>query len=917
MRSVISCFVRLTVASLCAGVSLASAATDIEIPYQKFELDNGLTLIVHEDDKAPVVAVNIWYHVGSKNEVPGRTGFAHLFEHLMFQGSENYDDEYLLFLQQLGATNLNATTWFDRTNYFETIPKNALDTVLWLESDRMGHFSDAITQAKLDEQRGVVQNEKRQSDNQPYGKVWTYMLKQLFPGNHPYSWETIGSMADLDAATLDDVKEWFATYYGPNNAVLSIAGDVDTQDVLQKVEKYFGDIPPGPPLSRAVEWIPEHAVERRRVMQDRVSQARLYKAWTGPRWGTAESVQLALAARILATGKSSRLYERLAYTDQTVTDVDMAPFALEIAGITYLAATAQTGVSLSNIEETINAEIDRLIDDGPTYKELERAKTQMRASFLRGIERVGGSSGKAGVLAKNYVYGGSPVLYQEHLAAIDATTAKDVRLVTDKWLGRNSFTIEVHPFPELAADATNGGADRSSPPDPGPTPNVSFPAFTRTRLDNGMEIIIVERPDVPLVEISMLLDAGYAADQFTRQGTTALAMAMLDEGTKKLSALEISDSLSSLGANLSAGASLDDAMIQISALTENLNASLNIYADLILNPAFPAAELERLRRNALARIEQEKTRPVSMALRIMPRLLYGAEHAYGQPLTGSGTAESVNAITRDDLKAFHQTWFKPNNAKLIVVGDVDPDKFTARIEKLFGKWKAGDIPRKNLDIETTDQQRTIYLVDRPGASQSVIFAGQLVPPRANPDEIALQSMNNILGGLSSARINMNLREDKGWSYGAYSMIVGARGERPLLIYAPVQTDKTKESIAEMAAEIDAIMTDRPPTEPELDIVKRSKTLSLPGRWETNADVAGALEEIISFGLPDDYWSTYAGDINRLDVADVAAAAKKYLRPDNIAWVVVGDREKIEPALAELGFESIQLIDTDGNPVTGD
>ena len=915
MRPGKSWFARLGAFCLCTGLALTAMATDIEIPYRKFVLDNGLTLIVHEDDKAPVVAVNIWYHVGSKNEVPGRTGFAHLFEHLMFQGSENYDDEYLLFLQQLGATNLNATTWFDRTNYFETIPKNALDTVLWLESDRMGHFSEAITQGKLDEQRGVVQNEKRQSENQPYGMVWSHMLKQLFPDGHPYSWETIGSMEDLQAASIDDVREWFDTYYGPNNAVLSIAGDVVAEDVLEKVTRYFGDIPPGPPLSKPIEWIPEHTSERRRTMQDRVPQARLYKAWTGPRWGTTEAVQLALATRILASGKNSRLYERLAYTDQTVTDINMSSFALEIAGITYLTATAQPGVALADIEPTINEEIDRFIDDGPTFKELKRAKTQMRAGFLRGIERVGGSSGKAGILAKNMVYGGSPRKYKDYLATIDAASAKDIRLITDKWLGRNAFITEVHPYPELAA-AVNG-ADRSSPPEPGPAPDVRFPPFTRARLDNGMEVIFIERNDVPLIEMSMLFDAGYAADQFSREGTTALAMAMLDEGTDKRSALDISEALMSLGANLHAGASLDEASIRMSALTENLAASLDIFADVILSPAFPETELERLRRNTLARIEQEKTRPISMALRIMPRLLYGADHAYGQPLTGSGTTDSVKAITRDDLEAFHQTWFKPNNATLIVVGNADRDALMEDIEKLFGKWRAGDVPDKNLATRTIEREHTLYLIDRPDADQSVIFAGQLIPPRANPDEIAIQSMNNILGGLSSARINMNLREDKGWAYGAYSMIVGARGERPLIAYAPVQTDKTQESIAEIMAEFGAIIADRPPSKPELDIVKRSKTLSLPGRWETNADIAGALNEIVSFGLADDYWSTYADGINRLGIADVSAAAVKYIRPDNLAWVVVGDRARIEPGLAELGFDSIRLIDTDGNPVASE
>ena len=347
--------IQLIASCLILGAGTQARAEEIDIPYTLATLDNGLTVIVHEDRKVPIVAVNIWYHVGSKNERPGRTGFAHLFEHLMFQGSENYDDEYLLFMQQLGATDLNATTWFDRTNYFETVPKNALDTVLWLESDRMGHFSGAITQDKLDEQRGVVQNEKRQGDNQPYGKVWERLLKQVFPANHPYSWETIGSMEDLDAATLDDVKDWFATYYGPNNAVLVIAGDVDADEAIAKVEHYFGDIPPGPPLIKPDNWIPAHAVERREVMQDRVPQARLYKVWSGPRWGMKEATQLSLATRILGGGKNSRLYERLVYDEQIATDVELDALQLEISGITYLVASAHPGAGLSEIEAGADA----------------------------------------------------------------------------------------------------------------------------------------------------------------------------------------------------------------------------------------------------------------------------------------------------------------------------------------------------------------------------------------------------------------------------------------------------------------------------------------------------------------------------------------------------------------------------------
>jgi len=892
--------------------AVAADESDLEITYEKFVLDNGLTLIVHEDRKAPIVAVNVWYHVGSKNEVPGRTGFAHLFEHLMFQGSENYDDEYLAFLEKLGATSLNATTWFDRTNYFENMPINALDTTLWLESDRMGHFVGAITQDKLDEQRGVVQNEKRQSNNQPYGKVWEIMLKRLFPPEHPYSWETIGSMEDLNAATLDDVRDWFETYYGPNNAVIAIAGDVNTAEVREKVEYYFGDIAPGPPLSKPREWIPNHTSERRQVIQDRVPQSRVYMAWTGPRWGTAEASHLSLAASILSTGKNSRLYERLVYTDQSATDVAVAPLALEISGISYLIASAQPGTDLGEVETTIREELDRFAAKGPTKKELERAKIGQRASFVRGIERVGGTGGKAGVLARNMVYGGSPDRYLETLATIESATAEDVRRAAEKWLGSNAFVIEVQPFPSLTARPD--GADRSSVPEPAEFPDVGFPDFSRSRLSNGMEVLLAERPGVPVVDLSLVLDAGYASDQFAEIGTASLAMSMLDEGTRKRTSLEIADALAMQGANLGTGSNLDASYVQLSALRSRLDESLEIFADVVLNPVFPDNELERLRRIALVRIQQEQTRPMSMALRILPRLMYGPDHPYGQPLTGSGTPESVQAISRDDVVAFHDTWFRPNNATLIVVGDIDQDELTAKLEDLLGNWQPGEFPQKNLDVQTPALDAGIvYVLDRPGADQSVIFAGQLIPPQSNPDELAIQAANRILGGQSSARVNMNLREDKGWSYGAFSAIVGARGERPLLVYAPVQTDKTADSITEIRNELTAFIGDEPPTAEELELAKDSQTLSLPGRWEASGDVLRSLGELVRYGLPDDYWSTFAGRIKALELDDVAAIARTVVEPDDMLWVVVGDRTKIEAELSGLGFEEIRPIDSEGRP----
>jgi zinc protease len=881
---------------------LAGAAVDI--PYEMKVLSNGLTVIVHEDRKAPVVAVNIWYHVGSKNEVPGRTGFAHLFEHLMFQGSENLEGEYINLMQELGATDLNGTTFFDRTNYFQTVPKTALDTVLWAESDRMGHFTKAIDQARLDEQRGVVKNEKRQGENQPYGRVFEAILKQLFPPDHPYSWETIGSMEDLDAASLEDVKDWFATYYGPDNAVLVIAGDVSPAEAFASAEKYFGHIPPGPPLKRLEEWIPVHTAERRQTMEDRV-----YLAWPGPRWGTRDAHLLALAADVLAGGKNSRLYQRLVYQDQIASDVAFGTLALEIAGITYLQVSAQPGVSLEQLEKAAREELERFRRKGPTKQELERVRTQLRAGFVRGIEKVGGFTGKAGILAESMVYGGSPDAWKRQLDDTESARPRDLRDVVDRWVTDAPFVLNVEPTGRYAAGPQR--ADRSTPPMPASQPEVKFPAFQRTTLANGLTLVVVERPGLPVVNLKLQMDGGYAADQFARPGTATLTMAMLDEGTRRRNALEISEELALLGAQLGAGSSLDSSAVTLSALVDRLDPSLEIFADVVLNPVFPDSELERLRRQYLAALSQEKTQPTSMALRVMPALLYGNGHPYSQPLTGTGTEADLKALTRHDLELFHRTWFRPNHATLIAVGPLGIEELKPRIERLFGGWEPGEIPAKPLGTVRSAPADVLYLLDRPGADQSVIFAGQLVPPRNMEDDVAFETLNDVLGGQFSARINMNLRETKHWAYGAYSFVTDAKGPRPLLAYAPVQTDKTAESLAEIRREFRDIVGERPATEEEVSRVKKTNTLSLPGQWETAAAVLKSVSDLVEFGLPDDYWNRYADQVRSVTTEQVNAAARQHLRPDGLVFVVVGDRARVEPELKALGFGSIRLIDADG------
>jgi zinc protease len=897
-----------------APAARTTAATqDIpDIKYEKFVLPNGLTLLVHEDRKAPIVAVNLWYHVGSKNEKIGRTGFAHLFEHLMFNGSEHYNDDYFKPLEKVGATDLNGTTNFDRTNYFQNVPTSALDLVLFLESDRMGHLLGAIDQARLDEQRGVVQNEKRQGENQPYGKAFLNIVENTYPRGHPYSWSVIGSMEDLSAAALDDVREWFKTYYGPNNAVIVIAGDIDLATARQKVEKYFGAIPPSPPIAKQDKWVAKMAGTHRQILQDRVPQARIYKVWNVPEWGSPEADYLDLVANVLASGKSSRLYKRLVYDDRIATDVQAFVFQKEIGSQFFIQARPQPGGDLAAVERAVDEELARFIREGPTPAELQRVKTQFRANFIRGAERIGGFGGKSDILATNMVYAGNPDRYRITLARVAGATGAQLRTAARDWLSDGMYALEVHPFPQLQASTAQ--VDRSKLPETAPPPASKFPTIATATLSNGLKVYLAERSDVPLVNFNLMVDAGYAADHQGILGTASLAMNMLDEGTKTRTALQISDALQRYGAQLGTGSNVDMSTVFLSTLKENVDSSLTIFADVILNPSFPQQDFDRLMKLQLAQIQREKVTPFQMALRVFPLLVYGSGHAYGIPLTGSGTEESVSKLRRDDLIQFHRTWFKPNNASLIVVGATSLADIRPKLERLFGSWRPGDVPKKNIGQVAQQPRSAVYLIDRPGSEQSIIFAGHVAPAKRNPREIALLTLNDILGGSFTSRVNMNLREDKHWSYGAFSLFFDARGQRPFIVLAPVQTDKTKESLTEVANELRAIAHSRPVTPEELAKAQANLTLSLPGQWETIGAVGGSIEEIVRFDLPHDYYSTFASNVRALQVADLATAANETIQPDKLVWVVVGDRAKVEPGIRELNLGPLTFLDADGKPV---
>jgi len=883
-----------------------------DIPYTKFVLGNGLTVLVHEDHKTPIVALNTWYHVGSKNEQPGKTGFAHLFEHLMFSGSENFKYTYINALERIGATNLNGTTNSDRTNYFENVPTSMLDYALFAESDRMGHLLGVLDQKKLDLQRGVVQNEKRQGENQPYGVTEQLLTENTYPPGHPYSWTTIGSMKDLDAASMSDVQEWFKTYYGPNNVTLVLAGDITPEVARQKVEKYYGDIPPGPPIAKQEVWVAKRTGTHRGWVQDRVPQARLYRVWNVPQTGSPEEALLDLAGEILGSGKTSRLYKRLVYKDQIATSATANDNNSEIGGTFSLVLTAKPNIDIGKLEQAAGEELARFIKDGPTEAELQIAKTQIFGNYARIVERIGGFGGKSDLLASCQTFTGNPECYKTYLRRIQAATPASVRKAAEEWLSDGDYVLDVEPYP--ANLKASGKLDRSKEPAEGKAMPLSLPKMQKATLSNGLKIVLAERHTAPVINFSLLVNSGYSADPPDAPGTASLALRMLEEGTPSRDSLKIGEELESLSANFGAGASLDWATVTLNTLKITANQALDIYADLILHPAFPQKEFLRLQKDRIATIQREKVNPRSMALRVVPTLLYGKGHPYARPFTGSGTEESVGKMTREDLARFHATWFRPNNATLLVVGDTTMAEIQPKLERLFASWKPGDVPKKEVPPVNQPEKNVVYLVDRPGSGQSVIFGAQLAPPRNDPDAIPLELVNDIFGGTFSSRINMNLREDKHWSYGVGSFMANAAAQRPYLSVSPVQTDKTKESLAELVKEYAGVAGSKPISADELKDAQNNDTLALPGQFETVQQLAGAYTSILEYNLPEDYYNTFTQKALALTPENANVIAKRFIQPDHLIWVVVGDMSKTESGIRELNLGEVRKIDADGNPV---
>ncbi|MFY8074328.1 MAG: M16 family metallopeptidase [Sphingorhabdus lacus] len=905
----------------------------VNIPHEKFTLPNGLTVLVHEDRKAPIVAVSIWYGVGSKNEPKGKTGYAHLFEHIMFNGSENAPGDYFEYTKKIGATDLNGTTWLDRTNYFQTVPTTALESALFLESDRMGYLLNGLTKEKLDNQIGVVSNEKRQGDNQPFGLVDYKRSETLFPVGHPYHHDTIGSLEDLAAASLDDMKLWFTDHYGPNNAVLVLAGDINAAQAKPLVEKWFGSIKRGKDVPPVNAPIPTLEKPIKIVMKDKIPATRIYRNWIVPGLADPDANALYVAMAALGGLSSSRLDNILVRQEQSAVSVAAYMLPFVHGSLVNIQVDVKPGGDADAVAKRLDEILSEFVAKGPTAEEVQRVATSTIAQQIDGLEQVGGFGGKAVALAEGQLYVGDSNFYKKELQRLAATKPETVKAAMEKWLTRPVLEIRVEPgereaYQEVAAGSgmrtgtlsapafysppgsedlsgTVGTSfqDRSKFPEPTGTPALDFPAVEETTLKNGIKVFFARRAAVPTVRVAVSFNAGYSADPVDKRGIASMMSTMLLEGTKTLTSTQIAETEEKLGADVNVNSSLDRTVASLRAVKPNLAPSLDLLADVIKNPAFDEKEMERVRVQQQTRIKSENNQPQGIAVRTLPPLLYGKGHPYGGPQTGSGYPETVATITKADVSAFHQSWVHPAKAEIFVVGDTSLKEIKPLLEKRFGNWKAAGAaaPAKNFTAAIPAAQSKILLVDRPNSPQSLVMAGEVLDAKGSDDLLTLRAANEIFGGDFLSRINMDLRETKGWSYGVRSQVNGAEDRVPFYMFAPVQTNQTGPSIKVLMDQLKDFNGSKPVTPDELDKTIKGNVLELPGSYEQSAAVLGQMQADRLNKRPFDYAETIAAKYTALTATALNDEMRAKIDPSKITWLVVGDAAKVKPQLEALGL----------------
>jgi zinc protease len=886
------------------------------VAFETFTLSNGLQVVLHQDRKLPIVHVNLWFHVGSKNEKAGRTGFAHLFEHMMFQGSQNAPQDYFTYAERAGANlaegGVNGTTDNDRTNYFITVPSGSLEFVLWLEADRLATLAEAITKEKLDNQRDVVKNERRQGlENTPYGRWFKLVAENLFPAGHPYSWTVIGSHEDLTAASLEDVRDFFKTYYTPNNLSLVVAGDFDPAEARRLVEKYFGDIPAGPPLDRPRLWIPTLTGEKVIEATDRVPQERVYMVWPSPPLYSPGDAQLDLASLILTDGLASRLSKVLVYERQLCSTVNAFQASAEMASFYAVIATARPGASLQEIERVVTEEIARLAREGPTAAELARAKTKQEYNFVSGLERIGGFGGKADRLNSYATYLGDPGEFEFDQARYRNVTVAELQKTVARWLDTpNRLLIRFHP--EKSGRPSETAVDRAQTPELGTDRPFRAPEVRSAKLSNGLDVLVVERPDLPKVAVELVARAGAVADPAGKPGTAFLTGRVLPLGTKTRPALEIETALGDLGTALTTQTQRETTRLSMEVLKRNLEPALTIFADVVRNTSFPAEEVEREKKRHLDALAQQASNGNAIAPRVRAMLAYGPEHPYGRP--SQGLPATVQQITREDLAAFHAARFRPGGSAIVLVGDITLAQAQALSEKAFGSWSGAAPAAILIPPPSPAPAGRVYLVDRQDAAQTNVSLSLPGVGRKSPDYYALTLADGAWGASASSRLDMNLREDKGYSYGAFSAMQALQ-EGIWYATSGVQTNKTKESVVEFEKELKGIGGAAPISEAEFADVRNRIVRGYAQGFESLGQIQDQVANLWADRLP---MSDLQADYDRtakVTREQAQAAADKYAKPDKAILLLVGDRAKIEAGVRELNLGEIVLIDAEGKPVS--
>ncbi len=916
--------------------SVAQAKTKLpELKYETYTLPNGLKVITHEDHRLPLVAVDLWYHVGPLNERPGRTGFAHLFEHMMFEGSEHVGEKaHIKDVEAAGATDVNGTTSFDRTNYFETMPSNQLELALWLESDRMGFLMEGLNRELLTNQRDVVRNERRQGEGRPYNLAEEQEYHLLFPKEHPYYGAVIGSHADIESARLADVRDFHQQFYTPNNASLAIAGDFDPKALRALLAKYFGPIPKGPAVPPVNVVTPPITAQKRATVTDTVQLSQLRIAWLTPPAFTPESYEVSAALLALGGTKASRLDQALVYKTQVAQSVTCESDAEKLTTVADCVVTARPGVKLEDLEGTVWSEIDRLNTTGPTANEIEAAKARNLTAKITGLQRLGGFGGVADTLDRYNQYTGDPGFLPRDVAMTEAVTPANAQAAAAKYLTRNSaVVVYVVPGKKVVDDVPRSPADtdanvkttnpytpefetaqnwRKTMPQPGPAPQVHLPVPGSFTLANGLKVYVVENHALPVLAASVVARAGSDANSPGHGGLATLSAELMSDGTVTRDLHKLAEDEDLIGARIAPSASMDGSTTSMSVLTSNMPRGMELLSDVIEHPAFRPEDLELRRKQRLVRIAQETDSVQQMALRVGPKLVFG-DTPYGSAPTG--TTESVKSLTREDVQSFYANHYGPADSALILAGDIDAASARELAERYFGKWSGTASAAVNLPPAAEPQATRVVIIDKPGAPQTALYAFGVGVPANSPEAPALEVMNYTLGGAFGSRINMNLREVHGYTYGAFSQYPQYRAGGEFLAGSLVRTDVTAPAAKELMTEIRNFPS-HPPTEDELKAAKAASIQSLPGQFETVGSTATAMSSIFLYERPLDYYAALPARYAAVTSAEVAKVAAEDVHPGQLAIIAAGDRTKIEPGLKAAGLGPVEVRDINGTLVSG-